>query len=53
MNGGNNRHNYRTYKTENMLLIHKVQNGHKLQEQLKTAGFEALMMTGLKITILS
>jgi hypothetical protein len=48
MNGGNNRHNYGTYKIENMLPMHRVQNGHQLQEQLKTASFEVCMMTGLK-----
>jgi hypothetical protein len=52
MNGGNNRHNYRTYKIENMLPIHKVQNGHKLQEQLKTACFDVFMMSGFNTTIL-
>jgi hypothetical protein len=45
MNGRNNRHNYGTYKIENMLPMHRVQNGHQLQEQLKTACFEACMMT--------
>jgi hypothetical protein len=48
MNGRNNDHNYGPYKIENMLPIHRVQNGHKLQEQLKTACFEVFMMTGLK-----
>lgn len=52
MNGGNNRLNYGTYKTENMLPVRKVQNGHKLQEQLKTTCFEVLMMTGFNTTIL-
>jgi len=31
-----------------MLPMHRVQNGHQLQEQLKTASFEVCMMTGLK-----
>ena len=35
-----------------MLPVHKVQNGHKLQEQLKTTCFEVLMMTGFNTTIL-
>jgi hypothetical protein len=52
MNGGNNRQNYRTYKIENMLHIHRVQNGHKLQERLKTACFEVFMMTGFSTAIL-
>jgi hypothetical protein len=30
MNGGSNRHNYRAYKIENMLPIHKVLNGYQL-----------------------
>jgi len=35
MNGGSNRHNHKTYKMENVLPICMVQNGHKLQKQLK------------------
>ena len=51
MNGGNNRHNYGTYKIKNMLAIPRVENGHKLQDQLKTACFEVLMMTGFNKAI--
>jgi hypothetical protein len=53
MNGRNSRHNYRTYKIENMLPVHKVQNDHKLQQQLKTACFEVFMMIGFSAAILS
>ena len=35
-----------------MLPIHRVQNGHKLQEQLKTTCFEVFMMIGFNKTIL-
>jgi hypothetical protein len=37
---------------ENMLPIHMVQYGHKLQKQLKTACLEVFMMTGFNTTIL-
>jgi hypothetical protein len=47
MNGGSNRHNYETYKRENMLPVHMLQNGHKLQKQLKTACLQVFMITGV------
>jgi len=52
MNGGSNRHNYKTYKMENMQPLHMVQNGHKLQKKLKILCLEVFMMTGFITTIL-
>jgi hypothetical protein len=52
MKEGRNTHNCKIYKMENMLPIHMVQNGHKLQKKLKTACFVVFMMTGFVTTVL-